>query len=88
MSDINRVVAEHITQKLVRTHGEDVENLSVYETVQSELDHYLDPDEVEKLVFAFLKVADLHVSIQTFRVSSDGTVKSDEDMHAELKEAW
>lgn len=85
MTDINRVVAEYVAEKLVRTHGEDVENLSVYETVQSELDHYLDPDEVEKLVFGFLKVAELHVSIPTFRVGDDGKVKTSEELHADLQ---
>lgn len=85
MTDINRVVAEYVARKLIRTHGEDVENLSVYETVQSELDHYLDPEAVEELVFSFLKVAELHVSIPTYRVGDDGKVKTDDELHADLQ---
>lgn len=44
----------------------------------------LDVDDFYRLINAYIEVADVHVSIPTFRVKDDGTFKSNEQLSEEM----
>lgn len=87
MSDVARVIARVIAKDLIETHGNNVENLTVYETVPDEIPG-ADPEFielVEKFVFSYIETARVHVELLDFRVKDDGSVKPEEEFMKDME---
>lgn len=85
-AETKKIIARSIAMYLVKAFGEEVENLTVWETVSDEvpgLDQELQ-DEISNLVFAYLKVAHTEVYFDDWRVNDDGTVKEREEYEKSL----
>jgi len=69
-NELKHTLARGFAKQLIELFGENVENLSVYETVGEELEG-LDQDlidEIEQRVFNFLEVSDIHVSFAEWKL--------------------
>lgn len=86
--ETSKAIATVVATELVKKYGAEagVDDAIVFEYIMDELPG-LDPDktdEVEKLVYAYIEVAQVHVSIPTIRVNNDGTLRSDEELSKAL----
>jgi hypothetical protein len=81
MIETQRAIARTVAKHLVETFGREIENLTVWETLGDEVPG-LDEDlleQVTKLVFAYIDVAQVSVFLNESRVNDDGTVISESD---------
>lgn len=87
MIETQRAIARTVAKHLVETFGQEIENLTVYETLADEVPG-LEEDALEsvtKLVFAYIQSAEVNVFLHEHLVKDDGTVISEDEWSEAMK---
>jgi len=90
MADVNnlvKVISEEIARELIRERGAKVSDTVIAFRVGEAFEelNQLDVDDFLQLIKGYVGVADVHVSIPTWRVADDGRVKTEKELEEELK---
>lgn len=75
-----KVIGAHLAKELRKEFGENVESLTIGEWIGTEFEDISTEDYelLAKFVRAFLKVSDVYVSLDDWRVTDDGEVLTKE----------
>lgn len=90
LDNIVKQIAEEVATDLIKRRGTNISDTTIAMDVADVLSDLfdLDSENLINLVRTYLKVADVHVAIPTWRVDDDGQLKTDEQLNSELKGAW
>lgn len=83
---IKQVLAEFIARKILTERGRSWNGMTVALLTADVLDDIesLDVTDLHKLVEGYVKAGDTNVSIPTWRVKEDGTLKTEDELDKEL----
>lgn len=90
MADVNklvRVISEEIARELIKERGAKVSDTIIASRVGEAFEELnkLDVDDFLKVIKGYVDVAEVHVSISTWRVADDGRIKTDQELEEEMK---
>lgn len=86
-TEIVKVVSEQIARDLIKRRGTNISDTTIAIEVADTVEDLtrLDADVFINLIRSYIKVADVHVSVPTWRVADDGTLKTERELEEELK---
>jgi len=78
--ETQRAIARTVAKHLIETFGQEIENLTVWETLGDEVPGLDEEvlDQVTKIVFAYIETAEVNVILHDGLVKDDGTVVAEQ----------
>lgn len=90
MADVKKlvkVISEEIARELIKERGAKVSDTIIAFRVGEAFEELnkLDVDDFLQVIKGYVDVAEVHVSIATWRVADDGRIKTDQELEEEMK---